>query len=880
MSALLSRLRSLGRNLLGKARVERELHQEVEGFLDELTDEKVAAGMSREAARHAARVEIGGAEQVKERVREVRAGARLDELLQDLRYGLRTLGRERGFTTVAVLALALGIGANTAIFSVVYGILLRPLPFPEADHLAMVYMRFAPQGMERGPMSLADFQDWRAANHAFVEPSLFSNGGRFDLVGAGDPEQVMGASVSAGFFSTLGARPLLGRVFAAGEDAPTTAPMLVLGESLWRRRFGADPAVVGRPVQVNGTPSTVIGVMPAAFRFPRADSEAWTNLRLVPPTRRGPFFYRGLARLRPGVTLERAQAETNEVGRRIEAANPGYSHLTLPVVPLQEALVGRVRPALLVMLGAVVLVLLIAAVNVANLLLARAASRQREMAIRIGLGAGRGRLVRQLLTESVLLALAGGAAGLMLAQGGVRLLQNLNPGNLPRVQEVQLDGSVLAFAGLVSLLTGLLFGLLPALQTSRPDPGTALREGSRGGTASPGRRRTHAVLVVAEVALSLVLLVGAGLLLRSFVRLQRVETGVFAPARNVVTLQISPSPVRYGDDAAGIAFYERLMARMRELPGIEAVALGDSLPPDRQNDADTFVIEGQDPAQVNPAVTVPVVSPDYFRALGIPLRRGRFFSEGDTAASPPVAILSESMARRCFGDADPVGLRIKQSGPSLASPYMEIVGVVGDLKYQGLDSGPEAAYYLPFRQSFTARTNLLVLSATDASGLGESLAREVRDLDPEVVVGPALTLEQALSQSVVRPRFNTLLIGLFAAIALLLAAIGLYGVIAYSVAQRSHEIGVRMALGACRGDVLRLVIGQGAVLAGVGIAVGLAGAFAVTRWLGSLLFSVSATDPATYAGVTLLLAGVALLASLVPAARATRIDPLLALRVD
>jgi putative ABC transport system permease protein len=880
---ILARLSSLWRNLSHKARVERDLDDELASYLELLAGEKMRAGMSPAAARRAARIELGGVEQVKERVRAARIGAFADTLSLDLRYGVRLLARSPGFAAVAVLALALGIGANAAIFSVVYGVLLRPLSYPEAGRLVLVSRHFSRSNFPYGNLCLADYLDWRAGNRAFEDPAVYERR-RFDLTGTSEPEQLGGAAVTAGFFSAFRVRPLLGRAFRAGEDGSAKERLAVLSESLWRRRFGGDPRVLGQAIDLDGNRSTVIGVMPSGFHFPRADSEVWTNLLFDPPTRRGPFFYRGLARLAPGVDLAQAQAEINAIAGRIELADRRISGLTFPMQPLREAMVGDARPALLVLFGAVSLVLLIASVNVANLLLARATAREREMAVRLGLGAGRSRLLRQLLTESGILALAGGAAGIAVAAGGIELLRVWNPGNLPRIEDVRLDAGVLGFTLLVSLLTGVLFGLAPALQSSRADLAESLKQGGRGSSASPGRRRTRAVLVVSELALSLVLLAGAALLVRSFVRLQQVETGFAVPPARILTMQISASAARYRDNQASIALFERLLERVRQLPGVEAAAVSDSLPPDREGNADTYVIGGRPPllpGELNPITSAPTVSDDYFRALGIPLLKGRFFDRRDRLGSPPVAIISVGMARREFAGRDPIGERIKASGPDLNdSPYMEIVGVVGNTRYLGLSSPLDSAYYQPAAQGGTQKQFLVVRSTAAAASLAPRLRREVQAVDRDVVVSAVATMEQALSDSVAQPRFRTLLLAAFAAVAVLLAAIGVYGVIAYSVAQRTHEIGMRMALGARRSDVLRLVVGQGAGLALAGIGLGLAGALALTRLLANLLFGISATDPLTFILVPLLLAAVALAASLVPARRATSIDPHAALKYE
>jgi putative ABC transport system permease protein len=878
---LLPRLYSLRRNLFDKPRVEQDLDAELRAYLEQLTDEKIRSGASHAAARRAALVELGGLEQVKEEVREIRIGNMWESSLHDLRFGLRTLSKNMGFTAVVILALALGIGANTTMFSVAYGILMRPLPYPDAGRVALVYMHFSPQNFDRGTMCLADYLDWKAQNHAFEEPSIFSSR-RMDLAGSGEPEQVQGAQVTAGFFPTMQAPPLLDRVFLPGEDRPGAPSTAVLSESLWRRRFSASPAAIGQAIAVNGASAIIIGVMPDAFRFPRATTELWTNLPLVPPTRRGPFFYRGIARLKPGVTVEQAQRETNAIGQRIMRENPYYRNLTLPVEGLRDAIVGDVRTPLLVLIGAVCLVLLIAVVNVANLMLARATTREGEMALRLSLGAGRARLVRQLLTESLLLSLAGGAAGLLVSYGGIQLLRSWNPGNLPLIEFVRLDGRALGFMLLTAVVTGLLFGLAPALQGLRADLNSTLKEGGRGARAGAGaQRHTGRALVVSEISLSLMLMVGAGLLLRSLEHLQRVTGGFAAPPREILTIAVSPSDRKYNDAQAFRILYENMLERARQIPGVEAVALSDTLPPDRQSDADTFMIQGQvlAPGELNPAVSDAIISSDYFRAMRIPLLQGRFFTPRDKQDSAPVAIVSDSLARHFFPNQNPIGQRIKQSGPDNQVPYMEIVGVVGDVKYTGLQKDTDAAYYMPFGQNYGRRMFVVVRSSLGAA-LAPALRRAVQAADPGVTLNQVESMQETLSRAVALPRFDTVLLAAFAAVALLLAAVGIYGIIAYSVAQRTHEIGVRMALGAGRGSVLGMVIRQGAGMALIGILFGLAGAFALTRLLSNLLFGVSSTDPLTFAAVALGLLAVALFASFIPARRATRISPVVALRYE
>jgi predicted permease len=871
-------------SLFNRRQGDRELTDELNSLLQMHIEENIALGMESGEAHRRALIRLGGLSSIQEQYRDRRGIPLLETAVQDIRYGLRTLRKNPGFTSVAVLALALGIGANSAIFSVVYGVLLRPLPYPDSGRVAMVYAHFSPQDVEHGTMSIADYLDLKASNTAFEDPALTSySGWHADIRSPGQPpESVPVARVTPNFFTALRATPMLGRLMRSDEDSPASGQVAILSERLWRRRFSANTNVIGQQVNIEGRQCTVIGVMPDWFRF-WPNTELWMNLQISPPNRRGPYPFIGLGRLKPGVTFEQAQAETNAIAQRIEQQHPNsYSHLSFPVVPLHEAVVGRVRPALLVMSGAVFLVLLIAVVNVANLLLARASTREREMAVRIAMGAGRGRIVRQLLTESVLLALAGGTAGLALARGGIALLRWWNPGNLPRADEIRLDGHVLLFTFLVSLATGVVFGLVPALQSSKTELNFAMKEGGRSGAAgSVGRRRTRSLLVVTEIALSLILLVGAGLLLRSFILLQQVKTGVQAPLTNVLTMQVAVNQSDYPDDAKGVAFYNQLLDHVRNLPGVEGVAISTSLPPDNQWDSDTFQVEGQPWTQAEfPSATCPIVTGDFFRTLGVPLIEGRSFSERDKPNSPPVVIISQTLAKQYFGGQSPIGRHFKQSGTDLENPWEEIVGVVGDVKYTGLDGAPEPAYYQSAEQNFSNRTYMVVHTATPASAMASTLPKELRDFDPDLVVSRVGTMEKSVSESVAQPRFRTSLLALFAAVALVLAAIGIYGVISYSVAQRTSEIGIRMALGAERGDVLRIVIGQGLRLVMAGVTIGAVGALALTRLLSGLLFGINPTDPFTFGVVAGLLTGIGIVACYVPARRAMSINPIEALRYE
>ncbi len=892
------------RSIFRRDRVESELDEEFRLHIELRIEQEIASGSSPGEARRAALRAMDGLEQRKEECRDMRSVSAVDNLIRDLRYAVRTLRRSPGFALAALLALALGIGANTAVFSVVNGILLRPLPYADPDRLVMVFDSFQQQGSERGPASMADFQDWKARSRSFESLDALDVND-FTLTGERDAEQVAGMNVTSTFFETLGARPLLGRTFRSGEDSPGSPLGIVLSERLWRRRYDANPGVLGREVLVNGRPHTILGVMGPDFQFLESGVDAWATLTLNPPSWRGPFGLQGIGRLKPGVTIERANAEMSAIARQVEQANPKtYSRLRFPVVALREVMVGDIRGLLWVLSGAVLLVLLIAVSNVANLMLARAAARRREVAVRLSIGAGRAQLIRQFMTESVILALVGGALGVMLAISGVAVLRRLAPPELPRLHEIGVDGRVLAFSFGASLLCSLFFGLAPALEASRSRLSQALKEGGRAGE-SRSRGRARGTLVVAQVMLSVLLLIGAGLLIRSFSLLGRVHPGFQAQPERVLAMLVSPNGPRYRDPQVYGAYWNQVLERVRALPGVESASVAITIPPNRLAFTDGYEIESKPlpPESDHPAVPVPLVSHDYFKTLGIPLIRGRWFDQRDRADSPLVTVISESMARRHFPGEDPVGQRIKHGGRSLDNPYMEIIGVVGDVKYRGLDSATGPAYYelasqLPLRYELSGMARRLrlagrplpspparpmwVLARTngDARTMAAVVRQEIRRLDTSVPVEKVGTMAQAFSDSVSLPRFRSLLMGVFAATALLLAAIGIYGVIAYSVVQRTHEIGVRLALGATPVSVLRLVIGQGGRLALVGILLGVAGAFGLTRVLKSMLFGVTAFDAVAFAGAVVILGAVAIAASSIPAFRAARIDAVAALRRD
>jgi len=739
----------------------RELNQEVQAHLAMDVSARMERGASRAEAEAAARREFGNIGLVKELTREMWGYASLDRLLQDLRFGMRMLGKSPAFTIVAVLTLGLGLGANAAVFSVVYGVLLRPLPYRDAGHIALVFLNFSPQNSPHGNLSLADYFDWKTQNRSFDMIGLYANGVQ-EITGEGTAEQVISAHVTANFFSLLGAKPLLGRIFVEGEDQGSSALVAIVGESLWRRRFASDPNILGKTVMLSGSPTSIVGVLPASFQFPRQQTELWINYRLVVPKARGPFFFTGIAHLKPGVTFAQAQSETNSIGRNIERENPStYARLSIPVIPLREAIVGNVRPALWMLFSAVLFVLLIAIINVASLALARSTVRRRELAVRVGLGATRLRLLRQLLTESLVLGILGALVGITLAWIADFAMRWWNPTNLlPRVGEIQLSSIVIAFSFALAILTSVLFGLIPSLQASATDPNVALKEGGRTGGLSTSSLRTHSALAVFEIALSLVLLAGAGLFVRSLIELQRVQTGVGAEPRRVLSVQIAATSAKYRDVAQGIAFFQNVLATVRALPGVEAAGMADLRPPSWWYEDDSFNIDGQPWSEgAFPSTPVGHVMPGYFETVQIPLLRGRYFTDSDRRDGHAVVIISDSLARRYFPNSSPLGHTMHQSQPELHNPPMEVVGVVGDVKYQGLDNkNSPMAYYTPAAQSFVEAQFLYVRSSRNAASLTAEVDRAIHAIDPDVVVNHEQTLDVAISNSASEPRFRTTLL--------------------------------------------------------------------------------------------------------------------------
>ena len=888
---------------------EAEITEELAQHLEDRYQELIAGGANEKEARRVALEELSDENLLARGLRRVEKEVPQEPLVpgegggnnflaslwQDVRYGIRMLRKSPGFAAAAVIVLALGIGANTAIFSVVNAVLLRPLPFSNPDRLVQLW-HTPPQasfpGMTRFPLSAANYLDWKSQNHVFEQTAIYSFA-RYNLTGIGQPEVVQAGSVEPSFFAVLGIPPMLGRVFASDEDQPGRGNIVILSHAFWQDHFGRDPHVIGRSIEFDGKPFTVVGVMGPQFRRPPL-AQVWTPLVWTNKERsvRGEHHFLVVARLRRGVDLKQAQTEMNTISSRLEQQYPsdnrGWGAM---VVPLREETVGKVRPALLVLLGAVAFVLLIACANVANLVLAETLARQKEIAIRTALGASRARVLQQVLTETVLLAIAGGALGLLLGRFGLDLIVHFLASKLPRATEISLDARVLGFTLLVSVLTGLVAGFLPAWRLTKTDVNDALKQGLGRAGADSGSRRTRNVLVAAEVALSLMLLIGAGLMIRSLWLLRSVDPG-FDP-HGVLKMTVGIGKAKFTDPAQQSSFYDQVLQRVRALPGVESAGVIDDLPLSGGSHQ-PVAVEGRPVVAMadQPEVDVRVISPGYVRAMRIPVLRGRDVNDRDTGDRPAAILISEAMAKRFWPNEDPLGQHVTLT--FFPDRAREIVGIVGDVKQDALNgSDPNATLYVPMAQitaaTYAASTvgpfrafsmALVVRTITRPTSLVTAVANAVHQLDPATPLLDVVTLEDFVAESLSQERFNMLLLATFAGLAVVLAAVGIYSVLAYGVRRRVREIGIRMALGAQNGDVLRTVIGDGTKLTLIGVAIGIAGALALTRSLSSLLYGVRPTDPLTFIVVSFILTSVALLASYIPARRATRIDPMVALRYE
>jgi predicted permease len=867
--------------------MEDDLQNEVRFHLEREIDENIKRGMTPEEARFAALRNFGGVQRVKDESRDERGVRYAEELWQDLRYGLRTILKTPGFTTIAVLTLALGIGANTAIFSVVNALLLRPLPYPEAERLAVIATTMRRERIEVRSTSYPDFVSWRDQNTVFEQVAARTSNS-FSLLSGNEPERINGELVSANYFSLLGVQAVNGRTFLAEEDrTPDTRRVALIGYGLWQRRFGGSLNLVGQMIQLSDGNYTVVGIMPEGFRGVSDQAELWLPMMMTSAVRAADYLQQRdqrwlstIARVKSGASLRQAQTEMDTIARRLEQTYPNTNaNRGALVTPLREQLFGDMQSMLWVLLGAVGCVLLVACANVANLLLQRAATRRKEMAIRLALGATSGRLMRQLLTESLLLALSGGVLGVVVAFWSADFLVALSPISFPSFVKLTLDSRVLGFSLLISVLTGVLFGLAPALHAAKPMLNEALKDSGRGNSGGLGRSRLLGSLVVAEIALAVVLLVGAGLMIRSLQRLQAINPGFYS--ERLLTMRFSLPPQKYPREHIGV-FNQQLRERLQALPGVQAAALTSDLPLSGDTSAGPIELEGKSAAPADSEIRMyrHRVTPLFFSTLVIPLVKGRDFTSEDHAQAPGVVIISEALARRYWPNADPIGKRLRETGSE--NPWLSIVGVAKDVKYRGLPQNPNADpdVYFPLLQRPTNNLSLVVRTEADPTSLSAAIRGELQKLDPNLPIYNVTTMAQQVARQTTQSHFTAWLLGVFGALALALAAVGIYSVMAYAVEQRMHEVGVRLALGARVGDVLKLVIKQGMRLASFGVALGLGAALALTQLMKGMLFSVGTADPLTYAGIALLLMTVALLACWIPARRATMVDPLIALRVE
>jgi len=812
----------------------------------------------------------------------------MQDFLKDIRYGVRSLLKRPGFTAIAVITLALGIGANTAMFSVINAVLLRPLPYRDPARLVTIWEESPERGMYQMPVSLANLRDWVDQNQTFEQISAytFTN---LNLTGTGEPARLGTVRSSANLFPLIGATPVIGRSFLPEEDKEGANHVVILGHALWQSRFGSDPGIVGKWLTLNNQSYTVVGVMASNSQFPVGFGYMGKVLNdpidlYVPlaasgrETERGNYSFFAIGRLKPGVTIDQARAEMTTIERRLEKQYPdGNTGIGISLVPTQEQTVKEIRPGLLVLFGAVAFLLLIACANIANLLLARAASRKKEIAIRTALGASRLRVLRLLLTESLMLSLAGGGIGFLLALWGTDALMALEPDNIPRLNEVGVDARVFLFTIAVSIVTGIVFGLVPGMRAAKPDLNEALKEGSRGSMGSAASKRTLGVLVALEVALSLVLLVGAGLMIKSFIRLQQANLG-FNP-ENVLAVNLTLPESRYPEERQQASFFQEALTRLQSVSGVQSAGATTSLPLTLSVNGSDFRIEGHPEPEAGKELIINMssVSAGYFHTLGVPLLKGRDFSDRDNKDSSAAAIINNDLARTYFPNEDPMGKRIKFTD---TESWISIVGVTGDVKQLGQDIGVKPEIYFPYLQVPASSMSVVVRTANEPLSLTGAVKTEIQIIDKDLPIDDAKTMQQLLANSKSGRRFNLILLTGFALVALVLAMVGIYGVMSYTVAQRTHEIGIRVAVGAQSRDVFRMVIGQGMMLAMIGVACGLVGAFLLTRLMTSMLFGVEPTDPATFATIAVLLTAVALVACYIPSRRATKVDPLVALRYE
>jgi predicted permease len=871
---------------LSPRHVDQEFEHELDAHLDMLTDENVRRGMAPEEARRCARLRLGGHTQLRETNRELQGLPMLETFFQDTRYALRMLRKNPGFTAVAVVTLALGIGANTAIFSVVYAVLLKPLPFTNPDQLFTAFQANTQLGIAETGCSYPNFEEWRSQNHVFSElAGIVAH--QLTLTGRGEPSVVNTSVVTPELFALLDVKPLAGRIFFPQDGKQGAAPVVLVSEDLWRGRFGADPKIIGTSIDLDKRPFTVIGIIPAAFRTPffNTKQEVWIPLVQDPVfstfmPKRGVHLLPALGRLKAGISVAQAQAEMDAISGRLAGEFPAEnSGWTVRLVPLQKEIVGEVRTELLVLLGAVGLVLLIACANIANLLLSRATSRSKEIAVRTALGAGRVRIIRQLLSETAVLGLLGGTVGIALSYWGVKALSSLLPSSLPQMNPIRVDYFVLGFALLLSAIAGVAFGLVPAMFATNADIQNTLREGPRSGE-SRNRRRARGFLAVAEISLAMVLLVTAGLLLRSFARLTSVSPGF--DAQHIVKVDISLPQFQYSTPQQWAAFSDALLAQIQAHPGMKQSAVVVPMPIIQGNVNLGFDIVGTPPASEaeSRSADYASVSPEYFRVMEIPLLAGRFFSRQDIPSAPPVTLISKALAQRYFPNQDPIGKRLNFGFPPNPGTAREIVGIVGDVRDVSLGQSPGPVMYVPFAQAPFWGANLVVKSTLSTSSVAAAIRQEVQKIDKDLPVTDVAMMPDVIQASVAAPRFRMFLLGLFAVMALVLAATGIFGVISYSVSRRTNEIGIRVALGASRHTILRMILRETLLLTLAGLAVGLPSALAASHLLGHMLFNVSANDPATLAAVAFVLAAVAALAGYIPARRAMRVDPMVALRYE